>query len=267
MNKGLKIAIGIATIGIIGTATYFIIKKIKDNRDAKDGDEDEVIDPPSNVRGNENSNEKTPFKNKAQSDLFRQFVNRFYPSYAQEIDLDLTGASDNSFMRRAWGKYGETYKKFNPSFEKASGNAIPKVLLDAYALRKDKGSFSNNSEGAIFLQTKPLGKINNDSVSAYFYGNGKVSFRKGGKRILFVKWWDKAKFINADGKNFNGTDYYNTAYKVYEAFKNGEIDDKKNQEEVDERYTQTSYAFNGNLQGDLEAPSRRGIGLDLNIID
>ena len=30
MNKGLKIAIGVLTIGIVGTATYLIIKKIRD---------------------------------------------------------------------------------------------------------------------------------------------------------------------------------------------------------------------------------------------
>ena len=262
MNKGLKIAIGIATIGIIGTATYFIIKKIKDNRDSQDGDENPTPDPPTNVVGNENSNEKTPFKNKAQSDLFSQFVNRFYPSYAQEIDLDLTGDSDNAFMRKAWGKYGETYKKFNPSFAKASGSSIPKVLLDAYALRKDKGSFSNNSAGAIFLQTKELGKIDNEKVVAYFYGNGKVSFTKGGKRVRFDKWWDNGKYINS-GKNYSGSDYYNTAFKVFEALKDG----SEKLEKLDLQANLKTFPFNGNLQDDLDAPTRKGIGLDLNIID
>lgn len=258
MNKGLKIAIGIATIGIIGTASYFIYKAIKDARDARDGNENPNIEPPTNVVGNENSNEKTPFKNKAQSDLFRQFVNRFYPSYAKEIDLDLTGDSDNTFMRKAWGKYGETYKKFNPSFEKASGNAIPKVLLDAYALRKDKGSFSNNSEGAIFLQTKPLGKIDNESVSAYFYGNGKVSFRKGSKRVRFDKWWNNGKSINS-GKNYSGTDYYNTAFKVFEALKKGD----ETMEQLGLKANLKTFPFNGNgnLKGDLESQSR--LGLDI----
>jgi hypothetical protein len=262
MNKGLKIAIGIATIGVIGTATYFIIKKIKENRDAKDGNENPPIEPPANVVGDENSNAKTPFKNKAQSDLFRQFVNRFYPSYAQEIDLDLTGDSDNTFMRKAWGKYGETYKKFNPSFEKASGSSIPKNLLDAYALRKDKGSFSNNSEGAIFLQTKELGKIDNEKVLAYFYGSGKVSFTKGGKRVRFDKWWNNGKSINA-GKNYSGTDYYNTAFKVFEALKEGDATLDKLNLQANLR----TFPFNGNLQDDLDAPTRKGIGLDLNIID
>ena len=262
MNKGLKIAIGVLTIGVIGTATYFIIKKIRDNRDAKDGNENPTPDPPANVVGNENSNEKTPFKNKAQSDLFRQFVNRFYPSYAQEIDLDLTGDSDNTFMRKAWGKYGETYKKFNPSFDKASGSSIPKVLLDAYALRKDKGSFSNNSEGAIFLQTKELGKIDNEKVVAYFYGSGKVSFTKGGKRVRFDKWWNNGKSINS-GKNYSGSDYYNTAFKVFEALKDG----SEKLEKLDIQANLRTFPFNGNLQDDLDAPTRKGIGLDLNIID
>ena len=262
MNKGLKIAIGIATIGVIGTATYFIIKKIKENRDAKDGNENPPIEPPANVVGNDNSNVKTPFKNKSQSDLFRQFVNRFYPSYAQEIDLDLTGDSDNTFMRKAWGKYGETYKKFNPSFEKASGSSIPKVLLDAYALRKDKGSFSNNSEGAIFLQTKELGKIDNEKVLAYFYGSGKVSFTKGGKRVRFDKWWNNGKSINS-GKNYSGSDYYNTAFKVFEALKDG----SEKLEQLDLQANLRTFPFNGNLQDDLDAPTRKGIGLDLNIID
>ena len=263
MNKGLKIAIGIATIGIIGTASYFIYKKIKDNRDAERGSEvDEEINTFEVVQGNENSNEKTPFKNKAQSDLFRQFVNRFYPSYAQEIDLDLTGDSDNAFMRKAWGKYGETYKKFNPSFAKASGSSIPKVLLDAYALRKDKGSFSNNSEGAIFLQTKELGKIDNEKVVAYFYGSGKVSFTKGGKRVRFDKWWNNGKSINS-GKNYSGSDYYNTAFKVFEALKDG----SEKLEQVDLQANLKTFPFNGNLQDDLDAPTRKGIGLDLNIID
>lgn len=265
MNRGLKIAISIATIGIIGTASYLIYKKIKDNRDAEKGSEgDGDSQPPAVVQGNENSNEKTPFKNKAQSDLFRQFVNRFYPSYAREIDLDLTGDSDNSFMRKAWGKYGEAYKKYNPSFEKASGTAIPKNLLDAYALRKDKGSLSNNSEGAIFLQTKELSKIDNQNVTAYFYSNGKVSIRKGGKRIRYVNWSNNGKMINSDSENFNGTDYYNTAFKVSQNIpKSAYGTDSAFLGDLED----SSRKGNANLQGDLEAPARKGLGLDLNIID
>lgn len=266
MNKGLKIAIGIAIVGALGVAGYFIYKAITDAQDTEDGDENQNPDAPIEVGGgNENSNDKTPFKNKVQGDIFRQWVNRFYPSYAQQIDLDVSGAEDNTFMRKAWGKYGETYKKWNPKFDKAKGTAIPKSLLDAYAKRKDKGALGNNSEGAIYLQTISLGTIDSEKVVAYFYGNGKVSFRKGGKRVRFDKWWDNGKNINADKKNYSGTDYYNTAYKVYLALKDGD----ETLEELDLKANLKTFPFNGNgnLQGDLEAPTRRGIGFDLNIID
>lgn len=264
MKKGLKIAIGIATIGIIGTSSYLIYKAIKKARDAKNN-EQETQEPPAVVQGgNENSNNPTPFKNKAQGDLFRQFINRFYPSYAQEIDLDVSGDSDNTFMRKAWGKYGETYKKFNPNFEKVKGNSIPKGILDAYGLRKDKGSLSNNSKGEIFIQTKSLGNIGNDKVIAYFYGSGNVSFTKGGKRVGFYKWWDNAKKINASKVNYTGTDFYNTAYKVYVAL-------KESNEAVEKvlggKGVLPTFPFNGNLKSDLDAPARKGLDLDTNIID
>lgn len=261
MNKGLKIAIGIATIGVIGTASYFIYKAIKDRRDSLKGDEAPNNEPPANiVDGGGNPNDKTPFKNKTQGDIFRQFVNRFYPSYAQEIDLDVSGDYDNSFMRKAFAKYGEAYKKFNPNWSKASGSGIPKSLLDAYALRKDKGAFGNNSEGAVYLQTSSLGKIDNESVVAYFYGSGKVSFTKGGKRVRFDKWWDNGKYIFSD-KNFNGTDFYNTAYKVFVALKDGDA----KLEIIQGNFK--AFPFNGNLKDDLDSPSRKGLGFDLNIID
>jgi hypothetical protein len=264
MNKGLKIAIGVATIGVIGTASYFIYKAIKKARDAKNNENESQEPPAVVVGGDENSNNPTPFKNKKQGDLFRQFINRFYPSYAQEIDLDVSGDSDNTFMRKAWGKYGETYKKFNPNFDKAKGNAIPKSLLDAYALRKDKGSLSNNSKGEIFIQTSSLGNIGNDKVIAYFYGSGDVSFTKAGKRIGFYKWWDNAKKINASKVNYTGTDFYNTAYKVYVALKEG---DEAIKAVLGGRGVTPTFPFNGNLKSDLDAPSRKGLDLDTNIID
>lgn len=263
MNKGLKIAIGVATIGVVGVAGYFIYKAIKARRDANNGDEGNVVTPPANVEGgNENSNAKTPFTNKAQGDLFRQWVNKYYPNYAKDIDLSVSGDIDNSFMRKAWGKYGETYKKGNPNFLKVKGNAIPENLLKAFALRKDKGALGNNSEGAIFLRTITLGQLDNKDVYAYFYSNGKVSFVRDSKRVRFDKWWDLAKQINAD-KNFKGTDFYNTAYQVYQSMVEGAKTLQTLQSGVG---IMPTFPFNGNLKADLDAQPR-GLDLDTNIID
>jgi hypothetical protein len=86
MNKGLKIAIGIATIGVLGTAGYFIYKAIKDKRDESNTPPPPPPPPPSSEgSGNDNSNDKTPFTNNVQGDLFRIWLNRYYPNYSQEI--------------------------------------------------------------------------------------------------------------------------------------------------------------------------------------
>lgn len=267
MNKALKIAIGIATIGVVGTASYFIYQAIK-KRNEGSGDEQDssIIDPPSVVvGGNENSTAKTPFTNKAQGNLFREWVNKFYPSYAKEIDLSVSGDFDNDWMRKAWGKYGETYKKGSPNFLKVKGDAIPAKLLEGYNSRKDKGVLGSNSQGDVFLRTISLGKIGGTDVFAYFYSNGKVNFLKGQVKIGTGNWWDNFKWIVVNKKNYNGNDFYNTAYKVYVAFEEG---NRAIQSVVGgSKGITPTFPFNGNLKSDLDAPSRKGLDLDMNIVD
>jgi len=266
MNKGLKIAIGIVTIGVIGTTTYLVYNAIKKRREGQNDENTPPVEPPANVvNGNENSNEKTPFTNKAQGNLFRVWVNKFYPSYAKSIDLDVSGEFDNSFMRKAWGKYGDTYKKGSPNFLKVKGKTIPENLLNAYNKRKDKGVLGNNAQGDIFLRTTSLGDIQNKPVYAYYYSGGKVNFVRDGKRISSAKWWDDTNKIVLEKKNYLGDNFYNTAWKVFNALKAGD--------EANANLARTlgvatpSFSFNGNLKSDLDSPARKGIDLDTNIID
>lgn len=264
MNKGLKIALIIAGVGALGVAGYFVYQAIKRGRDG-DEEEEVVIDPPAVVQGgNENSNEKTPFTNKAQGNIFREWVNKFYPSYASSIDLSVSGDFDNSFMRKAWGKYGEVYKKGSPNFLKVKGSAIPENLLKAYNTRKDKGLLGSNSNGAVYLRTISLGKIENKDVFAYFYSSGNVNFTQGGNNLTSGKWWDGMKQIVVEKKNYKGDNFYNTAFKVFTAFKQGQtaIDGITSGVGVT-----PTFPFDGNLMGDLDAPARRGLGLDMNIVD
>ena len=51
----------------------------------------------------------TPFKTDAEGNAFRGWVNDKYPDYARQIDLDRTGARDNSYIRKAFAKYGAEY--------------------------------------------------------------------------------------------------------------------------------------------------------------
>ena len=257
MNRALKIAISIATIGILGTAGYFIYQAVKRSREGEGEDEQApAVDPPAVVEGGkEDSSEKTPFTNKAQGNLFREWINKFYPTYAKANDISVSGDFDNSFIRKAWGKYGEVYKKGSPNFLKVKGNGIPENLLKGYNSRKDKGVLGSNSNGDIFLRTISLGKSGKNDFIAYFYAGGNVNYFNGSTKVGTGKWWDNFKSLSFNKKNYKGTDFYNTAYKVWTDFSD------PTKEFVNFNYT------NGNLQGDLEAPSRKGLDLDMNIID
>lgn len=51
-----------------------------------------------------------PFKTKDEGNAFRAWVNDNYPAYAKSIQLDRTG-SLNSYVQKAWVKYGAEYQK------------------------------------------------------------------------------------------------------------------------------------------------------------
>ncbi len=51
-----------------------------------------------------------PFKNKTEGNKFRKWVNDNHPEYAREIDLDVKGSHTNSYIMRAWAKYGKDYE-------------------------------------------------------------------------------------------------------------------------------------------------------------
>jgi hypothetical protein len=50
-----------------------------------------------------------PFKNKAEGNEFREWVNNRHPEYAREIDLDKSGSYFNSFITKAYDRYKDEY--------------------------------------------------------------------------------------------------------------------------------------------------------------
>jgi|688.fasta_scaffold71966_3 hypothetical protein len=117
-----------------------------------------------------------PFKNKQEGDAFRMWVNTKYPEWAKKYKLDKSGSYKNSYIKRAFQKYGQEYlqssnqqqtqnsgldfplvKKLMNNFHKtknndeklqvASSTDRPYVLVDFYpngllVLQKDKSMFS-----------------------------------------------------------------------------------------------------------------------------
>lgn len=68
-------------------------------------------DSSSSSSSSSSSKRKSPFKNKEEGNKFRKWVNDTYPKEAKEMDLDVSGSHTNSYIMRAWKKFGESYKK------------------------------------------------------------------------------------------------------------------------------------------------------------
>lgn len=282
MTRGGKIAIALFSLAVIGTASYFIIKKRKENSNSSSNDSNESNEsvnnaPSNNVNSNSNvsSLKKTPFTNKTQGDVFRMWVNANYSDYAKKIDLDRLGSYDNSNIRQAWEKYGKEFEKDEPQWKSLKGNGVPKEILDIYNKRKNKGSLNysgDNGQVTWVIETNTINTIDGENQSGWYWKlfnswtfnlySYKNFFQQD---IYFFPSTNKLVYNGnakkSDGKwypykrTFTGTDYYNVAYKLMEDYRKFR------------KSSSSNFSGDANLQDDLEYTSRTKLGLDLNIID
>ena len=165
MKKGLKIAIGLATVGVVGTGLYFLWAKVlrkkllpsKEEEKKKVEEEKKKANPSYTPKPSPYAS--TPFKNKTEGNKFRKWINETYPQYAKDIDLDMEGAYNNDFIRKAYQKYGADFVK--------SGGKVPTTTTTPTTTAKRyvyvKGSYANMRSSA---------KVNNGWVNNL---DGKVS--------------------------------------------------------------------------------------------
>jgi len=216
MTKGAKI--GIIVVVVVGLAVggYFLYKKLSsDGTDPNDTSTDEqepqgTPTPTPNV--SDSSLEKTPFKNQGQGDYFRLWVNRFYPTDAKKLDLSKTGAIDNSFIRKAWLKYGVLYKQQVKHWDKIK-NPIPKSFIDKFD-KKDSYNFQITDIGFVLLIPKISGTkigfiVYDDGNGRWFYN--RKPWKDGGD------FWDGGKQANnkfvegAKKQNFKASNFFELA--------------------------------------------------------
>lgn len=107
---------GLTLVGI-GVGIYIFAKDRKAKKDMQISDETPIAsDMPSastQSKPSQSSSSKDNFPkwSEQQGNAFRGWVNDTYPAYAKEIKLDRKGSKDNTFIRKAWAKYGAEYKK------------------------------------------------------------------------------------------------------------------------------------------------------------
>ena len=139
-NTGL--VIGLIVVAVVGIGGYYLYKQGKlpflqpkqplpDGTKTGDGGSGSGSTSTGGGSGSTSTSGATPFTSKAQGNAFRDWVNDNYSSYAREIDLDRSGAKDNSYIRTAFAKYGTEYLAQAPS--QLGGEETPNRVADTIA--------------------------------------------------------------------------------------------------------------------------------------
>jgi len=229
MTKGAKIGIIIVVVVGLSVGGYFLYKKLSsDGTDPNDKstDEQEPQGTPSSTSiVSDSSLEPTPFKNQGQGDYFRLWVNRYYPTNAKKIDLSKTGAIDNSFIRKAWAKFGLLYKSQVVNWNKIK-NKIPSAFAEKFD-KKDSYNFRIMSDGKIALIPKRV--LNKKGNKLVFYSDGTWQLQEeNGTFRAKGKWWDGGKQANftfpTNKKNLKASNFFYLAKVIDDALGKSSFD-------------------------------------------
>ncbi len=137
----------------------------------------------------------TPFKNEAEGNAFRGWVNDNYPDYARSIDLDRTYREyNNNTIKKAWAKYGSAYSNRNATTQNTTSTGALTLETIAQYLRdgglvKDVEIESNKNRVRAFAYNGFGFGSNNIYVNLYpdgtlYFEDGNNSRKKSGKFSL-----------------------------------------------------------------------------------
>lgn len=233
MNKGAKVGLVIALFVLVGVGGYYgykMLYKPKNKDEDIDGGSVDGVGSGGGVvvdyglGGGGLTNYTFPFKTTNEGNKFRAWVNTNYPTYAREIDLDVSGGL-NSYVEKAWKKYGAEYTK-------SSGEVLSKVddadikTIQSFAV---KGSGNDKSSDAYLKSTNPsfvkkwASKIR-DKSSAFEWAN-QVYRTKTGDLLLNWNPLKTTMYIKESGQNLrslpNQTSTTYNRNKGYELGKGG----------------------------------------------
>jgi hypothetical protein len=157
----------------------------------------------------------TPFQTKEEGNDFRNWVNDNYPYYAEIINLDREGLMNNTYIKRAWAKYGTQYKSLKDG-------AVVTPSENDFGILK-----SILSEPTFFVPTNEEFKLSISSgekrptILVDFYPDTTMIVQKD--RSLFAPLYDRIsgswKVVNGNVVlNLNGNDYTLTTTDALNGF-------------------------------------------------
>jgi hypothetical protein len=182
-NAWIWWTIGGVTLLGLGVGAYIFFKDRKEKK-AQAGSESDASQtpPPSNTSSSRGSSAgNTPFKNEAEGNAFRGWVNDNYPDYARSIDLDRTNKKyNNATIKKAWAKYGSAYtNRSTTAPTQTTSNPLQSIAdsLNDGGLVQDVQIDNNNNRVRAFAYDGFGFGSNNIYVN--LYPNGTLYFEDG----------------------------------------------------------------------------------------
>jgi hypothetical protein len=170
-SVGFWVLIGTLLVGG-GIGAYFLLRKPKEETE----EEQEVATDDSPSSSSSSSSQYVaptpksftfPFKTESEGNTFRAWVIAKDPTFASSIKLDATGKL-NSYVQKAWDKYGTEYSKKTPSSTPSAGSSNKNIDI---IVKKASGDLTERGKLATrpaeFLQNWATALTNNKSAFRY----------------------------------------------------------------------------------------------------
>ena len=156
----------------------------------------------TNAKSDVPSEPATTFKTKEDGNKFREWVNKKYPDWAKENNLDASGSENNTYIRKAYAQYGQEYNKATstPEVKKMDGKQMNNLLakIKEYSKKVELQLTTGSGEPVILFYA---GK-----VYGHIYNNYMVSYvnTEGGKKVWWGTYISEKEFVSfGSGKHFN----------------------------------------------------------------
>jgi hypothetical protein len=156
----------------------------------------------------------TPFKTKEEGNKFREWVNKKYPDWAKENNLDASGSENNSYIRKAYSEYGSNYAESNVApvvvkkEVKLTGTEMNSIknMIKSYAGYTEMQLTTNTGEPVIYYR----GDSKSQSKGyGHYYNNRRLSYKTSAGKVFWGTHSPKNKNVKFDnGKTFNEKDVF-----------------------------------------------------------
>lgn len=117
----------------------------------------------------------TPFATEAESNKFREWVNKNKADWAKSNNLSITGPKNNNYIKKAYAEFGEEYKKSSEAPKVVKQEVLTNAQMDE--IKKKIESYGAKAELKFTIADKqPCIMFYNGKQYGFFYNTRKVTY-------------------------------------------------------------------------------------------